>query len=230
MILSPEQQTVFDWLNTKLALPVFAEAYKGAWQLLATCMPGYITLVAHISRDLMNFLAPTLLTRNQSHLRPLHQTLPILRNYPLRPSKYRWRGDCGLLFRAYCGKNVETANGRDALHPNDWTWRSFITCLDCLIKQREVPMSALKNNLFSETYFSIRAKARPWPSKAPSSPGTPCNTSCRRVYAEPVRSRALDASGRHCLAVPSFAVADLGVEPSTASAPGQECRGIFLCR
>ena len=58
-MLSTEQQTVFDWLNDKLQLPVFAEVYKGALYLLDQKPPGYITFVSHAGRDLMNGLAPT---------------------------------------------------------------------------------------------------------------------------------------------------------------------------
>ena len=58
MALTTEQQTVYDWLNTKLNLPVFAEAYEGAWKLLNARSPGYVTFVAHTGRDLMNILAP----------------------------------------------------------------------------------------------------------------------------------------------------------------------------
>ena len=59
MNLTPEQELVFDWLNTSLNLPAYADVYKGALQLLATKQPGYITFVAHAGRDLMNGLAPT---------------------------------------------------------------------------------------------------------------------------------------------------------------------------
>ena len=55
-MLSTEQQTVFDWLNDKLQLPVFAEAYKGALDFLDKKPPGYITFVSHTGRDLMNRL------------------------------------------------------------------------------------------------------------------------------------------------------------------------------
>lgn len=55
--LSTEQQTVFDWLNDELQLPVYAEAYKGALHLLDKRLPGYITFVSHAGRDLMNGLA-----------------------------------------------------------------------------------------------------------------------------------------------------------------------------
>lgn len=58
MTLTPEQQVVYDWLYEKLNLPVFAEAYKGALQLLSTRSPGYVTFVSHTGRDIMNILAP----------------------------------------------------------------------------------------------------------------------------------------------------------------------------
>ena len=55
--LSTEQQTVFNWLNDELDLPVYAEVYKGALNLLDKKSPGYITFVSHAGRDLMNGLA-----------------------------------------------------------------------------------------------------------------------------------------------------------------------------
>ena len=58
-MLNDNQQRVFDWLNDKLQLPVFAEGYKGALQLINDQSPGYITFVAHAGRDLMNTLAKT---------------------------------------------------------------------------------------------------------------------------------------------------------------------------
>ena len=57
--LSTEQQTIFDWLNDELQLPVYAEVYKGAVNLLAERSPGYITYVSHAGRDFMNQLAAT---------------------------------------------------------------------------------------------------------------------------------------------------------------------------
>ncbi len=59
-MLTTEQQNVFDWLNDKLQVPVFAEAYKGALDLLDEKPPGYITFVAHTGRDIMNLLARTI--------------------------------------------------------------------------------------------------------------------------------------------------------------------------
>ena len=55
--LSTEQQTVFNWLNDELQLPVYAGVYKGALELLEKKSPGYITFVSHAGRDLMNGLA-----------------------------------------------------------------------------------------------------------------------------------------------------------------------------
>ena len=55
-MLTSNQQTVFDWLNEELELPVYAEAYKGALDILNNKSPGYITFVSHACRDLMNGL------------------------------------------------------------------------------------------------------------------------------------------------------------------------------
>ena len=56
-MLTKRQQTVFDWINDDLKLPVYAEAYKGALDLLNKKSVGYITFVSHAGRDLMNLLA-----------------------------------------------------------------------------------------------------------------------------------------------------------------------------
>ena len=56
-MLTENQQTVFDWINDDLELPVYAEAYKGAIKQLNKKCPGYITFVSHAGRDLMNGLA-----------------------------------------------------------------------------------------------------------------------------------------------------------------------------
>ncbi|WP_155523970.1 hypothetical protein [Nodosilinea nodulosa] len=58
-MLNKEQQRVYDWLNHDLALPVFAEAYKGASILIDQKPAGYVSFVAHAGRDLMNRLAST---------------------------------------------------------------------------------------------------------------------------------------------------------------------------
>ena len=55
-MLTTNQQTVFDWLNDDLELPVYAEAYKGALDFLNKKSPGYISFVSHTGRDLMNGL------------------------------------------------------------------------------------------------------------------------------------------------------------------------------
>ena len=57
--LSNDQQVVFNWLNEQLRLPVYADVYKGAVDLLAEKSPGYITYVSHAGRDFMNELAAT---------------------------------------------------------------------------------------------------------------------------------------------------------------------------
>ena len=59
MHLTEQQQRVFDWLNSDLELPVFASAYLSAVNLMNTKPPGYITLVSHVGRDIMNILGPT---------------------------------------------------------------------------------------------------------------------------------------------------------------------------
>ena len=56
-MLTERQQTVFDWINDDLELPVYAEAYKGAIEQLNNKSSGYITYVSHTGRDLMNGLA-----------------------------------------------------------------------------------------------------------------------------------------------------------------------------
>ena len=58
-MLTERQQTVFDWINDDLELPVYAEAYKGAIEQLNNKSLGYITFVSHAGRDLMNGLVPT---------------------------------------------------------------------------------------------------------------------------------------------------------------------------
>lgn len=60
MALTPEQQRVLEWLHETLALPVYAEAYKGALFLLEWKPPGFVTFVAHAGREIMNGLGPTI--------------------------------------------------------------------------------------------------------------------------------------------------------------------------
>ena len=56
-MLTSNQQTVFDWINDDLELPVYAEVYKGALDLLNKKSPGHISFASHAGRDLMNGLA-----------------------------------------------------------------------------------------------------------------------------------------------------------------------------
>jgi hypothetical protein len=58
-VLSKEQKRVYEWLHSDLNLPVFAEAYKGAVELIENKNAGYVSFVAHTGRDLMNGLAAT---------------------------------------------------------------------------------------------------------------------------------------------------------------------------
>lgn len=57
-MLTQNQQTVYDWINDELKLPVYAEAYKGAIEQLNNKSSGYITFVSHTGRDIMNGLVP----------------------------------------------------------------------------------------------------------------------------------------------------------------------------
>lgn len=56
-MLTEKQQTIYEWLDNKLQLSVYAEAYKGAVHLLKEKYPGYVTFVSHTGRDIMNSLA-----------------------------------------------------------------------------------------------------------------------------------------------------------------------------
>ena len=58
-MLTEKQQKIYGWLDDKLKLPVYAEAYKGAVNVLKEKYPGYITFVSHTCRDIMNQLART---------------------------------------------------------------------------------------------------------------------------------------------------------------------------
>ena len=58
-MLTSNQQTVYNWINDDLELPVYAAAYKGALEQLNNKSSGYITFVSHAGRDLMNGLAPS---------------------------------------------------------------------------------------------------------------------------------------------------------------------------
>ncbi len=62
-MLTSNQQTIYDWLNDNLQLPLFAKAYKGAVDLLNRKSSGYITLVSHVGRDLMTILVKVVVNR-----------------------------------------------------------------------------------------------------------------------------------------------------------------------
>ena len=65
MALTPEQERVQEWLNVTLALPGYAEIYKGALLLLKWKPPGFVTFVAHAGREIMNGLGPTFSGRSK---------------------------------------------------------------------------------------------------------------------------------------------------------------------
>lgn len=56
VVLTEKQQQIFEWLNSKLRFPVYADAYKGAVCLLKMKSPGYVTFVSQTGRELMNSL------------------------------------------------------------------------------------------------------------------------------------------------------------------------------
>ena len=57
--LSTVQQVVFNWLNDELELPVYANVYKGALNILSMDLPGCTKFVSHAGRELMNGLVRT---------------------------------------------------------------------------------------------------------------------------------------------------------------------------
>ena len=57
--LNSKQQRIYQWINEKLRLPVYADLFRGAAVLLKQKSPGYVTFVAHAGRDIMNGLART---------------------------------------------------------------------------------------------------------------------------------------------------------------------------
>ncbi len=58
-MLTGNQQQIFEWMNDRLHLPVYADAYKGAVCLLNKKVPGYVTFVSHTGRDILNSLPQT---------------------------------------------------------------------------------------------------------------------------------------------------------------------------
>ena len=72
MALTPEQQRVLEWLTETLALPVYAEAYKGALFLLESKTPGFVTFVAHAGREIMNGLGSAISGDQRSQVQYVH--------------------------------------------------------------------------------------------------------------------------------------------------------------
>jgi len=91
MALSKEQKVVYDWLNSTLQFPVFAEAYKGSIELLSLKQAGYISFVSHTGRDLMTRLASTVSGIKSGRVQ-YQQHLDKLQN----DWKDEWRIDDGL--------------------------------------------------------------------------------------------------------------------------------------
>ena len=85
-MLTSNQQTVFDWINDDLELPVYAEAYKGALDVLEKKSAGYITFVSHAGRDLMNGLAAAV----NGIKRPQVQYVQLVNNF-----KDDWKDEWG---------------------------------------------------------------------------------------------------------------------------------------
>lgn len=106
-MLTERQRTVFDWINDDLELPMYAEAYKGAVDLLNKKSAGYITFVSHAGRDLMNGLA----FDAKSIKRPSRVDYPKLVDEFKDDWKDEWGGE---------GYNTtEDNNGNEYLIPNE---------------------------------------------------------------------------------------------------------------
>ena len=58
-ILNPKQQRIHEWIKKELQLSNYADVFEGAVILINQKPPGYISLVAHAGRDIMNGLART---------------------------------------------------------------------------------------------------------------------------------------------------------------------------
>ena len=87
-MLTSNQQTVFDWLNDVLKLPVYAEAYKGALDILNRKSPGYITFVSYAGRDLMNGLVPAVKGIKRQQVQYVHLVNEFQNNW-----KNEWGGE-----------------------------------------------------------------------------------------------------------------------------------------
>ena len=58
--LSSRQKRIYKWINDTLQLPGYADVFRGAAISLNQKTPGFVTVVAHAGRDLMNGLARTI--------------------------------------------------------------------------------------------------------------------------------------------------------------------------
>lgn len=56
-MLSAEQKLIYEWINKKLQLQIYADVFKGALIFLQEKPFGYVTFVSHAARDIMNGLA-----------------------------------------------------------------------------------------------------------------------------------------------------------------------------
>jgi hypothetical protein len=54
---TPDRQKIHAWMVNELALPIFADGYRDSVNLLHTKSPGYVSLVSHVCRDIMNIMA-----------------------------------------------------------------------------------------------------------------------------------------------------------------------------
>ena len=167
---------MYDWLNTKLSLPVFAEAYRGALQLLYAKTPGYVTFVSHIGRDLMNALATTVagIERLQTqYVNRLDRLQKIWKDEWAGPG-FATNEDPGighLIPHEICGQVKELIDehkdGRDRSNRADSMF--FSTFLDYEDIHR-VPENFLKEWKAAKDWFLSHAHLRkdPFPGHVPS--------------------------------------------------------------
>lgn len=87
LTLTAEQNQIFKWLDNKLQLPVYAEAYKGAVCSLKRKSPGYVTIVSHVARDIMNGLARDVASISSSQVQYKQHVDKLQKKW-----KDEWRG------------------------------------------------------------------------------------------------------------------------------------------
>ncbi len=165
-MLTKNQQTVFNWLNDKLQLPVFAETYKGALDLLDRKSSGYITFVSHAGRDLMNRLAATV-KGIESQQDQQRNRLDELQNYwknewgTERINKVGDSGNGHLIPYRVCEqiKNLIDAHKAGRLRASDRDNLFFTTFLDYADKER-IPRNFVKEWKGARTWFQAHAHLR----------------------------------------------------------------------